>query len=111
MQMFDSLEDAIKTLTTMDEDYIFVRHTLQAGEEIPPHYHETANEWIVMSNGAFRVSLGEDVRYIDLRNKNRVVVIHFPKKTVHSFTADTYVTYMVFRDCKDETIYLERQSG
>ena len=103
---YNSFEEAIRSFTIKDRDYAFVWHTLKPGEKIKPHYHKKADEWIVINNGIFTVKLGKEDKSFNL--KNEVLRLHFPKKQLHSFVAETKVSYFVFRNCEDKTIYIRR---
>ena len=104
VQTYNSFREAIESLAKEDWEYIFVRHSLEAGDEVKPHYHENANEWVVIDNGSFSVRIGEDTKALNLRDE--VSVIHFPRGQIHSFSAESKVSYFVFRDRQDKTIYV-----
>ncbi len=103
MEKYNTVEGAIRSFTIEDKDYIFVRHILKPEEKIERHYHKEANEWIVISNGKFITKVADEEKRIDIQNE--VLAIHFPKGQPHSFLAKTKVSYFVFRDCNDQTIY------
>jgi mannose-6-phosphate isomerase-like protein (cupin superfamily) len=103
---FSTTDEAIRSFTKEDEDYIFVRHVLAPEEKIEEHYHKKANEWIVIDNGKFMISIGGKKEHFDLQNE--IVVICFPKGKTHYFLAKNKVSYFVFRDCEDEIIYTEK---
>jgi mannose-6-phosphate isomerase-like protein (cupin superfamily) len=97
--------NAIRSFTTKDKDYIFVRHVLKSKEKIKPHYHKKANEWIVIDGGKFTVRVGNEERYIEIRNKT--LVISLPKNQPHSLLPKTKISYFVFRDRRDKIIYVK----
>ncbi|NQT22795.1 MAG: hypothetical protein HQ579_05065 [Candidatus Omnitrophica bacterium] len=102
---YSNLKEAIESTTKEDGGYMFVRHSLEAGEEAKLHYHPEANEFLVVDNGVFGVALAR--KHQTFRPDGRVIVIHFPKKQKHSLRALAPTSYFVFRDKEDETIYCQ----
>ena len=100
---FIDFKEAIDSFIVKDHDYTFVQHTLEEGEEIKSHYHQKANEWLIIDNGWFTVKIGDKETSFSLHNN--VLLIHFPKGKVHSFSARSKVSYFVFRDNEDKSIY------
>ena len=105
IEEYISLKEAIESLIKRDKDYVFVRHTLDAGEAIKPHCHPKANEFLVVDSGVLDVRLDWENKV--LTPNGRVIVIHFPKRKKHSLKTLTPISYFVFRDREDETIYCE----
>lgn len=102
---FSNFKEAMTSFTVKDRNYIFVRHTLEQGEEIKSHYHKKANEWLIIDNGWFTVKIGDKEKSFSLHNN--VLVIRFPKGQNHSFLAKSKVSYFVFRDYEDKSIYTQ----
>lgn len=104
---YPNLKEAIESLTEKDKNYIFIRHTINHGEPIRPHYHPKANEFLIVDNGVFDIWLDRDSKILVPNGK--VIVVVFPKGQRHSLKTinSTPVSYFVFRDRKDETIYCE----
>lgn len=105
IEEYTNFKEAIESITKEDKDYVFIRHTLNAGEVVKLHYHPKANEFLVVDNGVFTVELGRE--HISLRPDGRVIAIHFPKGRKHCLRTLAPTSYFVFRDRKDETIYCE----
>jgi len=103
IRKFKTLKEAIEKSTRESENFIFVRHTLNAKGQISLHYHNKANEFIVIDRGRFKVRLEDEEKIFDL--KNQPTVIFFPRKKKHSLLALGTISYFVFRDTKDTTIY------
>lgn len=100
---YADLKEAIGSLMALDKEYVLVKHTLNAGEEIMSHCHEKANEWVITDNGEFAIRVGDEQQRFNV--KGRVTVICLPKKTRHSLAALSEVSYFVLRDEINEIIH------
>jgi quercetin dioxygenase-like cupin family protein len=105
VKKYKNLKEAIKEITKESRDYVFVRHTLNLGDEIKLHYHNKANEFIIIENGKFKVRLEDEKKIFNL--KNQVIAIHFPKEQKHTILALTSISYFVFRDTEDASIFVK----
>lgn len=102
---FPNVKVAIEAITKEDKNYIFVRHKLKRGQTIKLHYHNKANEWIVIDVGKFRVMLEAEEKILNV--KGQAVAISLPRKQKHALWAISAISYFVFRDKEDTTIYCE----
>lgn len=100
---YADLKEAIGSLMTIDKEYVLVKHTLNAGEEIMPHCHEKANEWVIADNGKFVIRVGDEQQRFNANG--RAISICLPKKTRHSLAALSEVSYFVLRDEINEIIH------
>lgn len=105
IEEYVDLKEAIASLTKENKNYIFVRHTLDVGEAVKLHYHPKANEFLVVDSGVLDVQLGWESKI--LTPKGRVTVICFSRGRKHSLKTLSPISYFVFRDREDETIYCE----
>ena len=96
-----AIEDTIKELT----HYVFIRHILSPKDKIRLHYHEKADEFIIIDEGKFKIRLGDEEKTFDL--KNQAITIYLPKRRRHALIALSRISYFVFRDIEDTTIYCE----
>lgn len=107
---YPNLDSIFNTIPT-DKELIIIRHMLAAGEEIKPHHHPRANEWLVVDRSmsgtkgvvSFVVAVGETVQRFDIMDGT--FFISLPKKERHSLKAITDIAYLVMRDRKDRTVY------
>jgi len=102
---YKNFKEAIEKITKESTDYIFVRHTLNPKDKIKLHYHNKANEFIIIDKGKFKIRLENEEKIFNL--KNQVIAIYLPKKQKHALLALTKISYFVFRDIEDITIYCE----
>ena len=102
---FPNVKAVIEAITKEDKDYIFVRHKLKRGQTIKLHYHNKANEWIVIDAGKFRVMLDAEEKIFDV--KGQAIAIYLPQKQKHALWAISEISYFVLRDKEDTTIYCE----
>ncbi len=105
IEEYASFKEAIESLTKEDKNYVFVRHTLDAGEMIRLHYHPKANEFLMADKGVFEVNLDRNSKI--LIPKGRVIVIRFLKGQKHSLKTLCQISYFILRDREDETIYCD----
>lgn len=102
---YKSFEDAFSSIMAKDFEYIVLRHELSQDKKIKLHYHENANEWVVISNGSFKIILDDEEKEFNLENK--VLAIKLPKKSKHTIIPISKLSYFVVRDCKDISIYID----
>jgi len=109
---YNSFQEAIRSLTQEDEEYILVRHVLKAGEKVKEHYHPRANEWIIVNivEGKLVIWLGDKMKKIDFSDYLSPVAIFLPAGVKHSLLAISPISYSVLRDRKDKTIYCKKES-
>jgi len=103
IKKYKSLKEALKDITEKDKEYVFIRHSLRAGEKIKTHYHNKANEFLIIDQGKFEVELEKEKRTFNL--KGQAISIIFPKNKKHSLSTLTSIPYFVIRDKKDNSIY------
>lgn len=99
---YADLKEAIGLLMAIDKEYVLIKHTLNAGEEIKSHYHEKANEWVIADNGEFVIRVGDEQQRFDANG--RAIAVCLPKNIRHSFVALSDVSYFVLRDELNEII-------
>lgn len=104
---YNNLKEAIESLTEKDKNYIFVRHAINHGELVKTHYHPKASEFLIVDNGVFDVQLDKDSKIL-VPNGKVIVVIFFKgqRHSLKTINSDS-VSYFVFRDREDETIYCQ----
>lgn len=103
---YKSLKEALDNFLAPDKEYVLIKHSLGQGEDVKPHYHEKANEWIVADSGKFVVASGEEKQEIDLMDSEGLTkVICLPKGKRHSFVALSDVSYFVVRDQVDDQAF------
>ena len=103
MATFESFKKAMESLTISDDEYVIVRHLLEPGKKVRPHYHPKATEWLIIDKGVFDVKVENERRSGNLTSQTTVFL--FPKGKIHTIEAITKIEYFVLRDKKDKTIY------
>jgi len=101
---YSTFEEALKSIITEEKQYFLIRHTLEAGEKIRPHYHPNAHEWIIVHNTICTVTMERVKKTFSA--EHIYLLISFPKKKTHSFEVHVPVSYFVVRDRKDKTVYI-----
>ena len=105
IKKYKNIKAAIEKTTKESANYVFVRHILNPKDKIRLHYHEKANEFIIVDEGKFKIRLGDEEKTFDL--KNQAITIYLPKRRRHTLIALSRISYFVFRDIEDTTIYCE----
>lgn len=104
------LNSALRGIIPVDKTYEIVWHNLKAGEKIRAHYHEVAREWIIATQGKFKVIIDGVVCIFNLTYKKKLsIFIPLPRKSIHSLIAQTDISYFVVRDKKDRINYPKRK--
>lgn len=106
IKKYKNIKEAIERITRESKDYIFVRHVLRSGDKIRLHYHKKADEYIIIDNGKFKVRLEDKEKTFALEDE--AIGIYLPKQQKHSLLALTKISYFVFRNLKDTTIYCDQ---
>ena len=105
IQSYESIEEALYALTTLDQNYVLVRHRLTKGKVIEEHHHPSANEWVIIDNGTVEVTIDGISERLEFDGTPSV--ISFPAQCKHALTALSETEYTVLRDRDDEIIYSE----
>ena len=95
--------EVLLALMQMDQEYVIVRHRLDAAESIAEHFHPKANEWVIIERGAIEVTIDGAKRKHHL--DGTALAIPFPAGARHALKALSAVEYVVLRDREDEIIY------
>ncbi len=101
--IFENLKKALESLMFGDDEYVLVRHVVNSGEKIKPHYHPRATEWLIIDQGVFDVKVENE--WLSGNLMYQTTVFLFPKGKIHAIEAKTKIEYLVLRDKKDKTIY------
>jgi predicted NAD-dependent protein-ADP-ribosyltransferase YbiA (DUF1768 family) len=93
---YQSFDHAIRSFVREDANYLMIVHTLEPEELVESHVHTDANEWIVVRDGHFIVTIdGEETGF---SQECEWIVIPIAKGQQHSLMARTKVSYFVLRD-------------
>jgi len=104
IRRFGGLEEALRHLTSVDKDYVLVRHELPAGERVPEHLHPYADEWVIVDHTTLKFYLDfEEIRVA----ANETVAMHVPKSRLHALLTLEPSRYTVLRDMDDSTLFLD----
>lgn len=105
---FKNIEDAIWSCVKNHKRYDIIPHALKKGEKAEPHYHRKANEWLIISNGKFLLSIGDEQKQFDLNNQ--IIVVRIPRRKKHSLVVfSKKIKYFVIRDKADRNIYIRKE--
>ncbi|MDD5032550.1 MAG: cupin domain-containing protein [Candidatus Pacebacteria bacterium] len=102
---YADFQEAVLSFQPLDKEFISVRHELDPTEEIRPHYHPKATEWIIVCEGTFDVQIGDEALTFYSVSPGEFLVIEIPKKEPHTFYAQKKTKYHVYRERKDRIIY------
>ncbi len=94
--IYEDFNTAYISFAHNDKEYICVRHS--GGKKITPHSHSRVNEWVVVKEGDFTVTLEKEKRSFNLHEG--WMTIFFPAGKKHSLVPETKTSYFVFRDKK-----------
>ncbi len=113
-----NLEEALKSITQEDKNYILIRHTLKPKEKVGFHYHET-DEWIIFNNGQCEIVFKKFERIgftgvaefeiktetvgFDLTENQCFFVVFVPKGHAHELLAISDISYWVLRNTNNIT--------
>ena len=104
IRRFGGLEEALKQLTSVDKDYVLVRHDLPAGEHVPEHLHPYADEWVIVDHTTLKFYLDfEEIRVA----ANETSAMHVPKSRIHALQTFEPSSYFVLRNMADDTLFLD----
>jgi quercetin dioxygenase-like cupin family protein len=103
---YKNLKEALEAVVKDDRDYILIRHTLKKGDEIKRHYHEKANEWLILDSGCVQVRIGGEEKEVRPK-KGDTISLRFRSISKHSLLAKSNLSYFVLRDKKDNSIYVK----
>lgn len=91
-----NLDLLLKKIIPRDKESIIVWHRLSSGEEIKEHRHKNFNEFVLIDNGSFEVSVNRKRKKYNL--KNSPTIIKFPANSKHAFhNSRLAVEYFVVR--------------
>jgi hypothetical protein len=103
---FPTLREAFEDILPLNEEYILIAHQLEAEKNVPPHFNDSAHEWVIMdSEGEIDVIYGSTRKGMFLK-KGTVHVIHFPPTIIHGLETKIPMKYFVIRSTIDATHYL-----
>lgn len=108
--MEKSVGAAIAAMLKENKNFVRLRHALKPGEEVKLHYHPKANEWVVIDDGLFVVRVGGEHYEAEYSYEleSRAMAFHFRPGQWHYLRAVTRISYWVFRDRKDKTVYCRK---
>lgn len=101
-KFFPNLKKALEFLGE-EKKYDYEHHKFKRGELINRHYHPRANEFIIADQGKFTLIIGEEEFNFHVQGK--VCVIKITNDVRHSLQVKSRISYFVFRDKRDKTIY------
>ena len=85
IEYFPGLEEAFDQVMVKDVDHVLIRHSYVKGTRIYPHIHQDAAEWVIASNGHFKVSSMGDEEEFNLKDED-VVTIYYTAGREHALT-------------------------
>jgi hypothetical protein len=82
IEEYSSLEKAFDENMAKDIDHILIRHSYLKDRYILPHIHPEADEYVIASNGHFRIYSQGEEREFNL-NGRIVIVVYYPAGIDH----------------------------
>jgi quercetin dioxygenase-like cupin family protein len=102
---YHSAADALAAVTSLDHEYVFVRHRLSAGEAIDEHHHPVATEMVIFDQGTAEINFQGRSEVMDFTKAGAATVLTFPPGCRHALKALSDLEYVVVRDQNDEIVY------
>lgn len=106
VRQYRNLEEALGSLIKEDKDFIIIQHALKLGDRIELHWHNLANEWVLISEGKVEIEISG--QRLELEGMGGTAAVLFPRGKEHSLVARSDISYFVLRDKKDRTVYSRR---
>ena len=79
---YSSLEEAFDKSMVKDADHVLIRHSYQKGVYIAPHTHDNADEYVIASEGHYKI-FSEDVIKEFKLDGGSTLVIFYPAGRKH----------------------------
>ena len=79
---YPSLEEALKKSLVKDIDHVLIRHSYPNGTKIMPHVHTDADEYVIISQGHFRICSENVTREFSLKGE-AITVVYYPAGREH----------------------------
>lgn len=83
IENFSDLEEAFDKNMDKDIDHVLIRHSYKKGTRILPHSHIDSDEFVIASNGYFKISSEGEEKEFELNGK-KVIVIYYPRGKEHA---------------------------
>jgi quercetin dioxygenase-like cupin family protein len=94
---YSSLEEAFDSCMIKDIDHVLIRHSYKKGTRIYPHRHNNADEYVITTNGHFKVESEGDEKTFNLDTET-VTVIYYPAGREHGLEViGEKIDYFVLR--------------
>lgn len=101
LEKVNNLEEALDKNMDKDIDHVLIRHSYRKGTVIQPHSHHDSDEYVIVSNGHFKISSEGEEQELILDGEN-IIVIHYPPGIEHALEVlSKKLDYFVLRKYVD----------
>jgi quercetin dioxygenase-like cupin family protein len=102
IEKYPDFESTTRAVTSPERKYVFERHELVAGENIPWHFHPKAEEVIIIHEGALWLAVEKERKIIRRKKGSEIKVARIYPGEAHALMAFSDISYSVYKTREDK---------